>query len=62
MHDAKPSDMATLTLHHGHIHERPIGLRAMDFVLLAILAVALAFMAQSDKAPVRVTDTPALAR
>ena len=50
MPDAAPSDMATHAIHgrHGMYGS---GLRVMDFVLLALLALALAFLAQSDVRP-----------
>jgi hypothetical protein len=42
--------MATHAIrHHHHSHES--GVRIMDFILLALLALALAFLAQSDVRP-----------
>jgi hypothetical protein len=55
MGDATPSDMATHAIHwishhryttHASTHDS--SLRVMDFLLLALLALALAFMAQGD--------------
>jgi len=56
MGDAIPSGMATLShlrpafWHHSTAEQSP-GLRTMDFVLLALLAIVLAFMAQGDMRP-----------
>lgn len=58
MPDAAPSDMATHVIHWGgrrrhsaHEYTHDSGLRIMDFILLALLALALAFLAQSDVRP-----------
>ena len=42
--------MATHAIRHLH-HSHDSGVRIMDFILLALLALALAFLAQSDVRP-----------